>query len=390
MAWQEFLMAAIIIAAIFWLIRRIAFGQFSLRTPADWPIFILILVLPMASWVTRLPGITQTQVLRLLSGIAIYYAVVNWGHTKDRLAAIITAIIAAGTLLALSSPFSVQWTTSKITIIPTYLYEKFIILVADTVHPNVIAGSLVIILPISLSILLFNWQRANLVQRLFNLIASMIMVSILVLSQSRGSLMALAVIILFLFVIRWQRGWIMISFAGFGALILVSFIGFTPLIDFILGGQNIGGVDGRLEIFSRALFMIQDFPYTGIGMGSFTSVADTFYPFLHASPGSIYHAHNLFLQVGLDLGIPGLIAWLATVIIIISTSWNLFRVGRSLDNTWLASIGAGLLCSQIALITHGLTDAVTWGMVRSAPIVWAIWGFAAAANQVFSQYLYKR
>jgi len=202
--------------------------------------------------------------------------------------------------------------------------------------------------------------------------------------------MALAAIVLFLLAIRWRRGWIAILFAGIGALFLVSYIGITPLIDIILGGQNIDGVNGRFEIFSRALFMIQDFPYTGIGMGSFTSVADTFYPFLYASPGSINHAHNLILQVALDLGIPGLIAWLAIIIIIVSTSWNLLRVGRSLDNTLLTGIGAGLLCSQIALITHGLTDAVTWGMVRSAPIVWAIWGFTATANQVFSQDIYEQ
>ena len=37
-------------------------------------------------------------------------------------------------------------------------------------------------------------------------------------------------------------------------------------------------------------------------------------------------------------------------------------------------IGAGFFCSQLALATHGMTDAVTWGMVRPAPLVWVIWG----------------
>jgi putative inorganic carbon (HCO3(-)) transporter len=45
----------------------------------------------------------------------------------------------------------------------------------------------------------------------------------------------------------------------------------------------------------------------------------------------------------------------------------------------LAALGAGLLGSQIALIVHGLTDAVTWGMVRPAPVVWALWGTVIAA-----------
>jgi putative inorganic carbon (HCO3(-)) transporter len=41
-----------------------------------------------------------------------------------------------------------------------------------------------------------------------------------------------------------------------------------------------------------------------------------------------------------------------------------------------------LLCSQVALVVHGLTDAVTWGMVRPAPLVWALWGLAMASGYV--------
>jgi len=52
--------------------------------------------------------------------------------------------------------------------------------------------------------------------------------------------------------------------------------------------------------------------------------------------------------------------------------------GKSQGNAWLLGLGAGLLAAQAALVVHGLTDAVTWGMVRSAPVVWLIWGFCAA------------
>jgi putative inorganic carbon (HCO3(-)) transporter len=42
-----------------------------------------------------------------------------------------------------------------------------------------------------------------------------------------------------------------------------------------------------------------------------------------------------------------------------------------------------LLCSQLALGVHGLFDAVTWGMVRPAPLIWAIWGLALAAGNFY-------
>ena len=106
--------------------------------------------------------------------------------------------------------------------------------------------------------------------------------------------------------------------------------------------------------------MIQDFPITGIGMGLFTDLADRLYPFFLNAPGSVTHAHNLFLQIGVDVGIPGLIAWLATLGIMVVISWQVYRFGLLRGDQWSTSLGAGLFCSQAALIVHGLLDATSW------------------------------
>ena len=48
--------------------------------------------------------------------------------------------------------------------------------------------------------------------------------------------------------------------------------------------------------------MIQDFPFSGIGAGTFESVANVLYPFFLAGPDAkIPHAHNLLLQVAVIL-----------------------------------------------------------------------------------------
>ena len=65
--------------------------------------------------------------------------------------------------------------------------------------------------------------------------------------------------------------------------------------------------------------------------------------------------------------------------IISVSAWQVYRTGRVQGDEWLSGVGAGLLCSQVALAAHGLVDAVTWGMVRPAPLVWALWGITAAA-----------
>jgi putative inorganic carbon (HCO3(-)) transporter len=135
--------------------------------------------------------------------------------------------------------------------------------------------------------------------------------------------------------------------------------------------------------------MIQDFPFTGVGMGTFTAVADRLYPFFLYAPGTVEHAHNLFLQVAVDLGLPGLVAWLAILLGLGYSAGWLVKIssgdahvlpGRSLAMTgrWRLGLAAGLLAALVALVVHGLTDAVTWGMVRPAPLVWLLWGLIAA------------
>ena len=118
-------------------------------------------------------------------------------------------------------------------------------------------------------------------------------------------------------------------------------------------------------------------------MGSFMQVADLLYPFFLYSPGRMDHSHNLFLQVAVDLGLPGLVAWLSILGLSVAAAWKVYRWGISQKHSWLAGLGAWLLCSQVALVIHGLTDAVVWGMVRPAPFVWILWGIAfGAANNI--------
>jgi putative inorganic carbon (HCO3(-)) transporter len=200
-------------------------------------------------------------------------------------------------------------------------------------------------------------------------------------------LIALALAIALFVILRWRWGWVLIATAGLMGIIIYQ-MGLIPAE--ASAGMDPSGtiipmsLEGRMEIWSRAIYAIQDFSFTGIGMGSFTEVVDLLYPLFLAAPGKVSHAHNLFLQVAVDLGIPGLIAWLSILFGVIVAAWQLYRYGKKYQDHWAAGLGAGFLGSQIALIVHGLTDAVTWGMVRPAPLVWGIWGATIAAWYVLT------
>ena len=376
----RFLPIAIIFSAVFWIFRWIAHGHLSIRTPADWPISILVLMTIVSLWVSESPSQTVIQVLRLLTGIALFYAIVNWTVSSQRINWIVVGIVIFGFLLSLFALVSVEWSASKLPFFPPDIYDRFLLLVSDTANPNVMAGTLVLILPVIIAILLFNWTDLGWPLRIVAIFAFLLMAGVLILTQSRGAWMAFGFASIGLITLRWKRGWILIPISF---LVIVAAIGYFErrlLLETIISSATIGGIEGRIEVWSRAIFMIQDFPYTGVGMGLYGDVADLMYPFYLHGQSIVTHAHNLFLQVAVDLGIPGVIAWLATFLIVICVSWKVYNNAkmRKYSNKYAIGLGAGLLCSQIALFVHGLTDAVTWGIVRPAPIVWVVWGLAIA------------
>ncbi|MGB6421517.1 MAG: O-antigen ligase family protein [Anaerolineales bacterium] len=375
---SQLLPAVVITAAFFWLVRKVAYGCFSVRTPCDLNIIVLVLMLPVAVWITVLPEITTIQVLRVLVGIAMYYAIANWCSSYNRLRLTLMGVMAVGLTLAFFAFISVEWSSYKLPFIPIDLYKRFTVIVQDAVHPNVLAGNLILLVPFGMAYLLFGWRDINWLERFLAFIATLLISGIIFLTQSRGAWIAFGVVVIILLILRWRWGWLLLFTVVVGTIWLFNYFGSRELLNALTSSTTIGGIDERLEIWLRAIFMIQDFSFTGIGMGSFTEVADILYPF-SSSPGRISHAHNLFLQVAVDLGIPGLIAWLAILLTVIFVSRQVYYAGKTSQNGLITGIGAALLCSQIALITHGLTDSVTWGMVRPAPLVWVIWGVAIAS-----------
>ncbi len=377
------LLVGVIVALVFWPVRWLAYRRFSVRTPLDAPVLVVAVMAAATLWVSAWPDETRLQVFRLLSGIGLCYAVINWpasGSNPVRRVRLVTNGMALAALgLAVFALVSVQWgSLSKLPFIPQAVYSLVPTLVSDTANPNVMAGSLVVLFPLVLSWLLFGWRSLGWIERIIAAVGLLVLAPMLVLTQSRGALMAVGAVLLIFPLLRWRRGWLATLAALLAAVGVAFWQGVTPLVNLLVSNATLGGLDGRLEVWSRAIYMIQDFPFTGVGMGSYGRVADLLYPFFLYAPGKVEHAHNLLLQVAVDLGIPGLVGWLACWLIVTLAGWQVYRSGQRISNGLLTGLGAGVLCSQFALLVHGMVDAVTWGMVRPAPLIWALWGLAIA------------
>jgi O-antigen ligase len=117
----------------------------------------------------------------------------------------------------------------------------------------------------ALVLLLFAWRDLRGVERGIVTEASLLMLVVLVLTKSRGGLLGLAAALVALVVLRWRRGGLIVPAGGLVAAFAVWRIGAARVVEALTATQSLGGLDGRLEVRSRAVFMAQDFPFTGIG-----------------------------------------------------------------------------------------------------------------------------
>ncbi len=376
--WTDFLPAAILTALSFWFLRGFGRGRLSIRTPMDLSIGLLCIMVFCSLVVTSLPEKTLPQVYRVVSGVLLFYSVVNWTNSIQRLSHVIFIIILAGLLIALISPLNVTWSTSKLLFIPRAFYERFNAILSDTVHPNVMGGNLILVLPLPLSILVFGWKQIRWRARFYLGFSALVMTLVILLTKSRGTWIALIAVAILIILLRWRINWIVIIL-GTGILVVsILLMGFTDFIEILTANDALIGIEGRIDIWSRAVFMIQDFPITGVGLGTFMDLADNLYRLFLFPPGKIIHAHNLFLQIAVDIGLPGLIAWIAIFLSICLINWQIFQHGVNQRNSIKSGLGVGLLGSSLAFAVHGMTDAVTWGFIRTAPLVWAMWGVSLA------------
>lgn len=255
-------------------------------------------------------------------------------------------------------------------------------------HPNELAGTLAFLLPLPISLVL----RASLprVQRV--ILAGIVLVGlgVLLLTASRSALISLAVAVVGLLIWRWWRvGLIALVIAALAIGIALS-VDASGVEDFILKIDATSTTPSersfafRLDVWNRAILMIEDFPFTGIGLNTFPIVIDARYP---AVLGVHYlwipHAHNIYLQVAVDLGLGGLMAFLGLWLCTALAGWRAFRqVGTSEGaRSPLQAAIVGLLMGLLAYLTFGLTDAITLG-AKPTVLLWLIVGLVIATQRL--------
>jgi len=213
----------------------------------------------------------------------------------------------------------------------------------------------------------------------------------LALTESRGALLGLgaaAVVAVYFWVHdavrrRTHRGspWLLVVNGVFlllatGALAFYVAIVVLPEFDARLGVSAMGGsAFSRITLWRDSLPLIADYYFTGSGLGTAAMVYATYAYLLHVP--YLYHAHNFYLQVALEQGMPALLAWLGLVVAVIAYAAGALRVADRAGRTLLISALAALT----VFLVHSLFEADLYfsalGGLVFYPLVVLLWCSAA-------------
>lgn len=423
-------------------VRYLLTGRFSAPSAANGPLaFLLLVMTPVALWRARVLGVdfwgeSWPELVRLFWGAAVFWGVVNWcnpprrrrrrvrrsgpvdaGSTQGRhltslgdglslrLQTATAAFLALGLafglvgLLGVRNPQKVPGLGLLLEGLGHLVGEGSTSLLglARSFNPNRVAALLVLFVPLTLAQALRPGPevlspRAWAIHRLGRLLwwgLWAFFSAALLLTQSRAGLVAGGLASLLTLLLAGRQGGFPLLLTALAALAAVDVLGTARLLDLLAlpGDGGAAGrlladpnVTGRFVIWQRALHAIVAAPITGVGLAGFHHLAQQPYPPLpHFVPDpDITHAHNLFLQVALDLGLPGLLAYLALLAV---AGWHLLRLlrrtrGHPAAYFWTVGIAAAFA----AYLLYNTMDALTLG-ARPAVAAWFLLGLAVGAGE---------
>jgi putative inorganic carbon (HCO3(-)) transporter len=361
-------LGALVTVPFFWLARRITRGTWSVATPLDLPLALLLALGLVGVAVSSAPPSSFLLYCQFLGGTALFYGIVN-GLAPARISWGAWALLALGAGFGLVGLLGLQ---SVNKFLPLPLLSELLprlelsFLNPRGFTPNIVAGA---VLPIAALAFGWGWMQAR-GRRIAILTLAMLLTAVLFLTQSRGALIGLGAGLTVLVLWRVPRfGWLFVM----GGLALVAFTVFAreQALGAILAGDATGSVESRFEVWSRALYILRDFPFTGIGIGAFEQVVHLLYPlFLNDPSVPLPHAHNLYLQMGVDFGVGGFVAFVALMTTALGVGiGNVRREGRASS----AGLAVGVLAGLVAFLVHGFLDAAFLSTKVSVG-VWSLLG----------------
>lgn len=314
----------------------------------------------------------------------MYFLVVNLMNTKAWLERCVFAIAIPSGIIAALGIVSYTATTMPSKWIDAQMFADIGNRAVSTFgNPNMLATYLVLTAPFIWSYL----KKRNISSsgRVIAIIGSVVSAACTVLTWSRGGWLGLiaAAIVYALVNYRYTLKYFLI-----GAVSSPVWIGLLPS-NITSRFASIGNLADsstyyRLFTWKGSLRMLADHFASGIGVGQ--SAFSQIYP-LYAYVGNeiTAHSHNLYLEIAVELGIMGLLVFLAVIFMTAQRGFGCIKY-NSADRTAISGVSAAM-AGVFGVLVHGMFDYV-WYNYRVFFMIWVMIGVLCAFANVYPKKSY--
>jgi O-antigen ligase len=306
------------------------------------------------------------------------------------------AILMFATSMLICTKNRLQMTIRVIVLVETFastwLYKQYYIYhwprpLGPSADPNYEALSLVMTAPLAIWLTLYE---DGVFWRWVGRICAPILAFAVFVSQSRGGLLALFVMAFLAWTNSPHKMRLVVAFAVAGALMLAvapsQMLKRLEQIQF--QGQAETGAEvstrARVELARAGIRMMEKHPVFGVGLGQFKAVEFHYNPLLMVLEENPHIAHNTYVQLGAEGGIPTLALFLAILGVTLATCRSAQKTpGAPEDISALAlafQIGLiGIMVAEIFLTAQYIKEI--WVFISLTPNLYAISLHVAAMNK---------
>lgn len=378
--WLTLATIVLIMTSLVWEWRSSRHGLFP-ATPLMWPVTLLFGMMTIGLAVSPAQSLSLPKFTGVILGLLLLRTILLETRTSLALWTNVALYVASGMLLVLLGVLGADWARK----VPMFaalgeLAPRRIMGLPGAEHgvnSNAIGGMTLLFLPLLSALTVARWSGRFALTRVAILLPLGGLLGVILASQSRTSWISLVVTVLLGVVVRFRKlRWPMAVAVLAGGAAFVRFGVWQWILEqrheTVLAGSVAEGVislKSRVEIWSRAIDAISDFAFTGMGPAAFRSVVHVMYPLRSLTPDmEVAHAHNMFLQTALDVGVPGFVAYLTVLSVTGVMCSRVYRHGDALEQALALGLGGNVLAVHI----FGLTDAIALGAKVGLYFWWSI------------------
>lgn len=350
----------LIFGIFLWLAKMLVCRQWEFqRTPFDETLFFLVFLGLTSALVSADRGFSLYNFVHLMGRYLGLYFLISYNVTsRQQLKQVVYSLLASSVVVALYGFYqyilgvdisAFEWVDSD-------QFPDLKVRIFSTLeNPNLLAGFMVMMIGLGLGLGLGtrDWDK-----KILLLIFILLMSGCLVLTYSRGAWVSLLAVILAYGLLC--RRWVLWLLLAVPLAALCTDDVYLRLVSILHPTDTSSTL--RFALWESTLAMIHDRPLLGFGWGTYWMVYPHYDFFIQDPSIIIFHAHNMYLHMAAETGIPGLAAFLILMGYHAKMAFTLYR---SKAEPWVSGLSAGILAAFFGIAVNGMTDHVLFSVQMS-------------------------